>query len=464
MLFSSGVFLFIFLPIIILLYYLFKKRTYRNILLCLFSLIFYAWGEPRYIILMIFSIVINYIMALLIDKYKKNKQLFFIIDIIINVALLFYFKYINLTISSINTLFNINIHSKNIVLPIGISFYTFQIMSYVIDVYRSKVKVQKNIINLATYIVLFPQLIAGPIVRYETIESELSNRHENMELFAAGIKRFIIGLSKKVIIANNMALIVDTIYSQPVENLGSLILWLSAITYTLQIYFDFSGYSDMAIGLGKMFGFNFLENFDYPYISTSVSEFWRRWHISLGTWFKEYIYIPLGGNRCNKVKWIRNTMIVWGLTGLWHGASWNYVIWGIYYGIIIIIEKEFLKDFIAKRFKIIGNIITMLLVIIGWVIFRIEDLNIAIKVILKMFSFNFISNINFILDFNFLIACVYIIPGIILSYPFIKNFIKRINNNCYTKILSYAVYIILFVFSISLLFANTYNPFIYFRF
>ena len=388
MLFSSLTFLFIFLPLVIFIYYI-SNDKYKNYILLLFSLIFYSWGEPKYIFLMLLSIVVNYILALIIDKYRKSKLKVYtlIFSIIFNIGLLFIFKYLSFFTININNMFNMNIRILNIVLPIGISFYTFQILSYVIDVYRNDVKVQKNIFVLGTYISFFPQLIAGPIVRYSTIEKQLMKREHNFSMFCDGLRRFFVGLIKKVLIANNVALIADTIFnSTAVSNYNFIILIVALISYTIQIYYDFSGYSDMAIGLGKMFGFTFLENFNYPYIAISITDFWRRWHISLSTWFRDYVYIPLGGNRCSKARWIFNILVVWFLTGFWHGASWNFIIWGMYYAILLLIEKLFLSKFLEKLPKVIRFIYTFLLVNIGWLIFRIEDLSILKNVFINIIT------------------------------------------------------------------------------
>ncbi len=464
MVFSSFVFLFIFLPLVIFTYFIIKNRTYRNVILFIFSLVFYAWGEPVYVLLMLFSILANYFLALIIDKSKK-KKLFLIIAVIINILIIGFFKYGDFLIENINTVFKLSIPSLNIGLPIGISFYTFQILSYVIDVYNKKVKVQKNIINLGTYIALFPQLIAGPIVRYETIADELENRKETITKVIDGLKRFIIGLGKKVIIANNMAIIADTIYNGDIASFGTLAMWLAAISYTFQIYFDFSGYSDMAIGLGKVFGLNFLENFNYPYIAKSITDFWRRWHISLSTWFRDYIYIPLGGNRVNKIKWIRNILVVWLLTGLWHGASWNFVLWGLYYGILLIIEKLFLGKLLEKLPKIIGHIYTLFIVVIGWVIFRVEDFSQMALVLKKMFVFeggDLFEQI--ILNFDIFSALPYLIIAILASMPIFRIISDKFKEKTPFKLaLNICTYGI-FVICICLLLSSSYNPFIYFRF
>ena len=385
MLFSSLTFLIIFLPVLLVIYYLIKEK-YRNYILLIFSLIFYSWGEPKYILLMIISIIINYIMALLIDKFRKNSKSLLILTIIINIGLLIFFKYSNFFITTFNDLTNNNLKLLNIALPIGISFYTFQILSYVIDVYRKKVEVQNNIFLLGTYISFFPQLIAGPIVRYQSIEKQLKSRKHSVEKFSNGLRRFIIGLGKKVIIANNVAIIADTIFNtNNVGNYSYLVIIIGLISYTIQIYFDFSGYSDMAIGLGKMFGFEFDENFNYPYMAISITDFWSRWHISLSTWFKDYVYIPLGGNKCSKLKWIRNFLTVWLLTGLWHGASWNFVIWGLFYGIILLLEKMYFGKILDKLPILIRWLFSFMIINIAWLIFRIEDLSL-LKAIIYLIS------------------------------------------------------------------------------
>ena len=465
MVFSSFTFLFIFLPLILITYFLAKKRKYRNIVLLMFSLVFYAWGEPIYVLLMLLSIIVNYIIALKIEKNPKRKKKWIIVDIIFNLGIIGFFKYGNFLIQNINNIFNSNIEQMNLGLPIGISFYTFQVLSYVIDVYKRQVPAQRNIINLGMYITLFPQLIAGPIVRYETIAGEIENRKENFEDVVNGLKRFFIGLGKKVLIANQMALIADTIYGGDMEVTGTVSLWLAAVSYTLQIYFDFSGYSDMAIGLGKIFGFEFLENFNYPYIAKSITDFWRRWHISLSTWFRDYIYIPLGGNRVNKLKWLRNILIVWLLTGLWHGAAWNFILWGVYYGIILIIEKVFLGKLLEKLPKFLQHVYALFFIIIGWVIFRVEDFSQMGTVLKNMFIWKSSGIIdNIILNFNVFSSLPYIIIGIIGSVPIItkiKNAKKQ--SSMYNAISSMWV-LGIFILSVCFLLVETYNPFIYFRF
>ncbi len=468
MLFSSLTFIFVFLPMLLLVYYLAKDK-YRNFILCLASLLFYAWGEPKYVLLMLLSIVVNYFLARLLDKYRKHKgisRLLLILAILFDLSLLIVFKYADFMIKTVNGIMHSKLSLLNLALPIGISFYTFQILSYVVDVYREDVKVQKNIISLGTYIALFPQLIAGPIVRYSTIEEQLANRTITFKKFVQGVKRFIVGLGKKVIIANNMAMIADTIFnSADVTSYSYILILVGLLAYTFQIYFDFSGYSDMAIGLGHMFGFEFLENFNYPYIAKSITDFWRRWHISLSTWFKDYVYIPLGGNRCNKIRWLFNLFIVWVLTGLWHGASWNFVLWGLYYFVILMIEKLFLHKWLDKLPTIIRLLYSFILINIGWLIFRVENIDTLMTIMHNLFTFkqgNIISDIahNYFL-FNYI---PYFILAIIFSVPVIKWLDKVIKNKTFKTIVSDVSLLILLVICVMYLLNNSYNPFIYFRF
>lgn len=477
MLFSSLAFLFVFLPLLLIIYFIVNDKL-KNIVLLVFSLFFYAYGEPKYIILMIFSIVINYVLALLIDKYKGKmltKKILLLLTIIINIGFLVLFKYSNFFVNIINEMFNTNIVSLNmfnnniltLALPIGISFYTFQLLSYVIDVYRGEVGVQKNILALGTYVAFFPQLIAGPIVRYETIEKELKHRTHSVQKFVSGFKRFILGLGKKVIIANNVAFLADQILeSNYLNSYGTLIIWLAMIAYTLQIYFDFSGYSDMAIGLGKIFGFTFLENFDYPYISKSITEFWRRWHISLSSWFRDYVYIPLGGNRVKKGRWIFNILVVWMLTGLWHGASWNFVLWGLYYAVILLIEKLFLHKILEKLPNVLKWVYSMILIIVGWTIFRIEDVSLINELLKKMFVFQPTNWLEFIrLNYHLIYYMFFVIFGILLMFPWFGNIIKKAEESVGVKHFVNNVFILgVFVISILFLVMASYNPFIYFRF
>lgn len=470
MLFSSLTFLFGFLPILLILYFILKKRKYKNIVLLIFSLIFYAWGEPKYIFLMLSTILIVYIFGILIDKFDKEnkkilKKISLIICIILVLGSLIFFKYSNFLIENVNLAFKAKIKLLNIVMPIGISFYTFQILSYIIDLYNKKIKLQKNYFSLALYVSLFPQLIAGPIVRYETVEEEIDNRKETKEDVISGTKRFIIGLSKKVIIANQMALLADLIFNKHNGAYGTTIIWLGTFAYTLQIYFDFSGYSDMAIGLGKIFGFHFLENFDYPYISKSVTEFWRRWHISLSTWFRDYVYIPLGGNRVNKFKWIRNIILVWLLTGLWHGAAWNFIIWGIYYGLLLLFEKLFFDRILKKLPTIINWLYTFIIVMIGWMIFRSNSLNELLLFIKTMFVYKQTDWLTILADnlstFN---ALMFVLPAFILSFPILKKIKEKYSGKTIYIILTNILLLMLFIMCIVYLTSSSYNPFIYFRF
>ena len=462
MVFTSINFLYYFLPTVLILYFIVPKK-YKNLLLLISSLLFYFYGEPKYIILMVIEIVLAYFEARLIEKYKSKE--IFIFSIFIHVLLLCIFKYTNFLITNINGIFNTNISLLNIVLPIGISFYTFQIISYLVDVYKEKVKAQKNFISLATYVSLFPQLIAGPIVRYETINDELDNRKQTFNDFSSGISRFIIGLSKKVLIANILGELCNIFILSNEKTV--LFYWIYGISYSLQIYFDFSAYSDMAIGLGRMFGFHFMENFDYPYISKSITEFWRRWHISLSSWFKDYVYIPLGGSREGTFKLIRNILIVWLLTGLWHGSEWTFVIWGMFIGILLVIEKLLLNKYIEKLPSIVRRIYTLFIIMISFIIFSGSNINESFNNIIGLFNFSnpFINKftIHYLKDYGLVL-----IIAIFLSTPILKNTIiklkknKKINN--IINILDIIVLLILLVIVTSYLIDSSYNPFLYFRF
>ena len=463
MLFTSISFLYYFLPTIIILYFITPKK-YRNYILLIFSIIFYMYGEPKYVILMLVEILVAYFGALLIDKYKSKE--IFLITIIIHIGLLCVFKYTDLIIGTINSIFKTNISFLNIALPIGISFYTFQILSYVIDVYRGKVKVQKNILKLATYVSLFPQLIAGPIVRYETICDELDNRDETIEKFSLGVRRFIIGLAKKVLIANMLGELC-TKFSL-VDERSVLFYWIFAISYMLQVYFDFSAYSDMAIGLGKMFGFTFLENFNYPFISKSITEFWRRWHISLSSWFKDYVYIPLGGSRKGTLKLVRNILIVWFLTGIWHGAAYNFIIWGLFIGVFLVIEKLWLSKYISKLPKFLRNIYVLFIIMISFIMFNAESLNDAIYNIKGLFGLNkevFINNYTIYYLKSYLIVLIIAIFG---ATPLFKNIIEKLKKSkCLNKIINILepiFLVILLLLVTAYLIDSSYNPFLYFRF
>lgn len=458
MVFSSITFLFYFLPLVFLCYFLSPYKL-KNFTLLFFSLIFYAWGEPVYILIMIFSSIVDYTHAMLIDKYRDTykAKLALISSVVVNLSLLGFFKYSDFLISIFNDIFSKNIPLLNLSLPIGISFYTFQTMSYSIDVYRNEAPVQKNIISLATYVTLFPQLVAGPIVRYSDIARDLNHRKHSIDKIYDGIYRFIIGLSKKVILANNLGAIWYGIKATPYHTLSSSTAWLGIIAFTLQIYFDFSGYSDMAIGLGKIFGFEFLENFNFPYISKSITEFWRRWHMSLGIWFRDYIYIPLGGNRTSKSRWFFNIFVVWFLTGLWHGASFNFILWGLYFGIILVIEKLFMLDILKKLPNVFRHFYVMLLVIISFVLFDITNLSDVGSYLSAMFN----ANQTFI-DTNFF---YYFIPNIILlvisilaATPLFKNILDKY------KYIRVVFLLFGLIISTAFLVDATFNPFLYFRF
>ena len=472
MVFSSSVFLFLFLPLVLGINFIIKDN-YRNIFLLIVSLLFYAWGGPKYALIMIISIAINYVFGLLIDITKTDKyyylnKLMVLIGILLNCGILFYYKYFNFFIENMNYIFNTGFKIEKILLPIGISFFTFQGMSYIIDLYWGKVKVQKNIINLALYITLFPQLIAGPIVRYIDVNEEIENRTCDSYKFAQGIRRFILGLGKKVIISNTLGLVADNIFGLPYYQNSTLTAWIGIICYTFQIYYDFSGYSDMAIGLGKMLGFTFLENFNFPYISTTVTEFWRRWHISLSSWFRDYVYIPLGGNRRGNV--YINLLIVFMVTGLWHGAAWNFIIWGLWHGVFLIIERILKNSKLKfKVFKPIKWVYTMLVIMIGWVLFRSPDLTYAIGYLKIMFGLQLPYNMGFTaMHYLNIMVIVTIILASIGSIPiskFIRANVGGIENQGTMSILLQDAYIlVVFIISIMFVVTSTYNPFIYFRF
>ena len=423
MVFSSGVFLFIFLPLVLFLYYICGKRL-RNYLLLISSLFFYAWGGLSYLNLLMTSIVINYIFGLLIDKSINKlilRKTFITLGVILNLVLLFNYKYYDFFVLNINNLSGANLEIKNIILPIGISFFTFQGMSYIIDVYRNDAKVNKNIFSVALYISFFPQLVAGPIIKYKTIDDQIRNRKESLEDFNYGINRFIIGLSKKVIIADVLAVMANDIISYYPEGISMTTAWIGAICYTLQIYFDFSGYSDMAIGLGYLFGFKFSENFNYPYISKSITEFWRRWHISLSTWFKEYLYIPLGGNKTGNVYF--NLFIVFLATGIWHGAAWNFIIWGLWHGLFIIIERFIRnKTWYKKIPSLVKYFITMIIVVVGWVLFRADSLKEALEYLSIMFGVTKFTNIAFETSYFMSRKIIFwLVISILGSTPIISN-------------------------------------------
>ena len=463
MIFSSIPFLFFFFTLFILLYFTLPFK-YKNHILLLFSLIFYAWGEPIYILLMIFSSIVDFINGKNIEKYKddnKKKKFYLIISIIINISLLGFFKYADFFIKVINNILNLDIPLLNLGLPIGISFFTFQTMSYSIDVYRGDVKAEKDFLTFMTYVCMFPQLIAGPIVRYETVSSELHKRDINFKKFADGFTRFLRGLFKKVLIANNIGLLFTLITSSEVNDISIMTGVLAIVSYAIQIYFDFSGYSDMAIGMGNMCGFTFLENFNYPYISKSITEFWRRWHISLSSWFKDYVYIPLGGSRVNILKNIRNILIVWILTGFWHGASWNFIFWGLYYGILLLLEKFVLKKYIDKLPDFVKHIYTIVLVFIGWMIFAFDNSKYLFEFIKALTSNKFVDSAFLYYFKNYFLILVIATLFSLPVYPKVK---EKMNNSIFTSLLSISIYVILFIITLSYLVSDTYNPFLYFRF
>ena len=462
MVFTSISFIYYFLPLLLICYFVVPKK-FRNIILLMFSVLFYFYGEPKYILLMLIEVFISYVVGLLIDKYKNKNIL--IIGIFIHVLLFGIFKYFNFVIINVNNLFHSNLNLLNVVLPIGISFYTFQIISYEIDVYNKKVNVQSNILKYFLYVFLFPQLIAGPIVRYQDVNKAIDNRNVTFEMFANGLRRFIIGLSKKVIIANNLGELCN-IYL----NLGDksvLFTWIFAISYMLQIYFDFSGYSDIAIGLGKMLGFNFPENFNYPYMAKSITDFWRRWHMTLSSWFRDYVYIPLGGNKKGVLKQIRNILIVWSLTGLWHGASWNFIVWGLYFGILLILEKFILKKYFSDVTKFIKCIYTLFLVMISFVIFQGDNLSSAFNIIKGLFGLNgelFINNVTLYYLKGYVL---FIVLGVIGATNYVKNLVIKISNGKGKKIINILepIYLLILLIIVTMyLIDSSYNPFLYFRF
>lgn len=465
--FSSLVFLFVFLPFVILIYYILPKHL-RNLVLLLASLVFYAWGEPVYVFVMIFSICFNFACGLLIEKFQhnKNSKIVLIISLIINLGILGFFKYYGFLIDNLNFVFGINLPVKEYALPVGISFYTFQALSYVIDVYLGKVPVQKNIIAFGTYITMFFQLVAGPIVQYDDIRVQLTDRKESLYKFGEGAEVFIKGLAKKVLLANNIGLLWSSVKSTPICELTVLSSWLGILAFTFQIYFDFSGYSDMAIGLGKMFGFELVENFRYPYMSKSVTEFWRRWHISLGSWFREYVYIPLGGNRNGKLNQFRNLLVVWFATGLWHGANWNFIIWGLYFGVLLIIEKTFFDKRGKESSSGFGHLYTMLVVIVGWVIFEFEDLSHLASFLKVMFGFGKVPFLNRQGLYYLYTNIILFVICAVCSTPLLSNMIKNLRKKRRSLFNAAMMtgYFLLILISTAYLVNETYNPFLYFRF
>ena len=471
MVFSSHLFVFVFLPLLIVLYFLIpaRFRHLRNNLLLLFSLVFYGWSRPKYLLILFASILINWLAGVLISRKqgqegKKYRTIILIITVAMNCLIFGYFKYTDFVIQNLNRFLHTQIHPRNIILPIGISFYTFQGLSYVIDVYRGKADYLKNPLRVALYISLFPQLVAGPIVRFGTVAEQIEDRHENLNDAADGAQRFILGLAKKIILADTFGIIANGAFGSSALTVSHA--WLGAVAYAFQIYFDFSGYSDMAIGLGRIFGFGFPENFNYPYISQSVTEFWRRWHMTLSTWFRDYVYIPLGGNRCGKVRHILNIIIVWALTGLWHGASWNFVLWGLYYCVWLIIDKYVVDRFRSHIPKPAGMLLTFLIVLFGWVLFRADNLSKAIGYIGTMFGaggtgMGGMDLIRYTRNY-----WLFWIVGIIAVTPLPAKLAKKMERKPSAGFLIGKYIFLLLVFGLSVLYiiGSTYNAFIYFQF
>lgn len=463
------VFLFAYLPAVLAVYYIVPKR-FKNLFLFIASLFFYAWGEPKYVWLMIASITAAYVTGLFADKekYGKKKALIATVAAVVwNIALLLYFKYSDFFVINANSLFSMQMKLPGLALPIGISFYSFQSLSYVIDVYRGEVKPQRNFITLGTYVALFPQLIAGPIVRYKDIETQLQTRTTDIIKFASGVKRFAVGLAKKAILANGIYALFEEISNAPQSALSVGAVWLSAAAFTFQIYFDFSGYSDMAIGLGKMLGFEFLENFDHPYISRSVTEFWRRWHISLSSWFRDYVYIPLGGNRKGKARQCLNIMIVWFLTGFWHGANWNFALWGVYFGVLLIVEKFLLKKTLDKLPKAVTHIYALFIIVIGWGIFAYEDSAALAANFKNMFGLGGLALWNEQTTMWLMQYLPMLVILVIGSTPVITQLGRMLNEKCqklYQLALEPAAAALMLFASAAYLSSGAFNPFMYFRF
>lgn len=477
MLFSSTVFLFYFLPIVIGLYFI-SPRPVKNMILLAASLFFYAWGEPRFVLIMLASIAMNYVFGRLVDRdrqHEKKIKLWMTLMVLGNLGMLGVFKYASFFVENVNSVLGFSLNDPEIPLPLGISFFTFQAMSYVIDVYRKDGQVQRNIFDLALYVSFFPQLIAGPIVRYQTVADEIVDRRETIDDFVSGIQRFVIGLGKKMILANSAGYVADQIFGMPAGEMSTTLAWIGVIAYSLQIYFDFSGYSDMAIGLGRMFGFHFLENFNYPYISRSVSEFWRRWHMSLGSWFRDYVYIPLGGNRHGEWKTYRNLAVVWLLTGVWHGASWTFIAWGVYYGVFIMLERAFLGKWLKAMPSWLSLSFTLFVVIIGWVFFRADDFPYAISYLQAMFGLHggplfdqqalyYLVQYGVVLTIAIIGATPIprIVVGKLLSQELDET--KSMTTRRIVGLVRVTGVTVLFFLSISYIVSSTFNPFIYFRF
>lgn len=470
MIFSSIFFLFVFLPVTLILYYAVPWNA-KNLILLLTSLVFYAWGEPVYVFLMLFSIVFNYLSGIEMQIYqnlrqKAKKRICFWVTVVVNLGILGFFKYYGFLIDNLNAILPFQIPYRALALPIGISFYTFQTLSYIVDVYKGNVPVQTNLITFGAYVTMFPQLIAGPIVRYSDVEEQLRKRKLTTYKFGQGAAWFIRGLGKKVLLANNIGATFDIIAAMVPGDRSMLTAWVGALAYTMQIYFDFSGYSDMAIGLGKMFGFEFVRNFDYPYISESVTDFWRRWHISLGTWFREYVYIPLGGNRVSVAKHVRNIMVVWMLTGFWHGAAWNFMFWGLYYGVLLLLEKYFLADILKTLPGFARRLITFIIVVFGWVLFFSPTLSSALIYIGNMFAIGGAGIVDKMGWYYLKTNIILLLICFIVSTPLPWNMFQQsgLQKGTLAPVKVWVTYGLILIISVAYLVNATYNPFLYFRF
>ena len=466
MLFSSIPFLYYFLPLVLILYFIAPKAL-KNPVLLIFSLAFYAWGEPKYVFLMIGTVLANYVFGLLIEKFRSSplSRVFLILSVVLSLGVLGYFKYADFFIENFNAVTGLSIGLLNIALPVGISFYTFQILSYTVDVYRGTVPAQKNPVTLGTYTALFPQLIAGPIVRYSDVEKQLRERIHSFSKISLGIRRFVLGLSKKIILANTLGELCDTFHSSGDKSV--MFYWVFAAAYMLQIYFDFSGYSDMAIGLGKIFGFDFCENFRYPFISRSISEFWRRWHISLGSWFRDYVYIPMGGNRVNRLRLLINIFTVWFLTGFWHGAEWNFIIWGLYFGVLLLIEKYFLSGFLKKA-RGFNHLYVLFFIAISFIIFSASGAKEAFSMVTGLFGGGGIPLVSASAVYAIRNYAGVLILAILAATPLFVKITEKLNSNKVTKnildVLEIPFLLVLIIISTAYLADGSFNPFLYFRF
>ncbi|MGP0584937.1 MBOAT family O-acyltransferase [Paenibacillus timonensis] len=468
MVFSSLMFLFQFLPITLLVYYLSPPKL-RNAVLLAASLVFYAWGEPLYVFIMMFSTLVNYAGGLMIEKYRERRgiaQGVLLVSLIVNLGLLFFFKYAEFVLDNLNGLLHLQLQIAELPLPLGISFYTFQTLSYVIDVYRHKVTAQRNLISFGAYVAMFPQLVAGPIVKYGDIARQLVVRHMTLDRFGRGAELFIRGLAKKALLANQIGLLWTNVKATPPGELSVLSAWLGILAFTFQIYFDFSGYSDMARGLGKMFGFEFAKNFNYPYVSRSVTEFWRRWHISLGSWFREYVYIPLGGNRKGLLMQLRNVLIVWFLTGLWHGASWNFIVWGLYFGFLVTVEKLFWLKGLRRLPRFVAHGYTLTAVIVGWVFFEYDKLETAGQFLGTLFGYESYGIVNQQALYDITTYAGWLVLLAVCATPLPRRLLLRVRKRrtIAGSALTIGVYLLLLLLSTANLVHQTYNPFLYFRF